>query len=188
MNLISTLQTNLRKYTFSKRGAVSVYIVLTLTFLLPMFIFLTVEFPHLTNTHRRLKNSIDNAASSAILCLDESQLSLGNIIVSESCANTVIKKILAHNYGLDETTLKPLPHSQVSEVPRVVVRVINNPTGTVRVRMPDESLSDAEKFDDIYVDETSVVVYVEMKMKPLFFKSFHPTIKQIGSAQSSFGN
>ena len=97
MNLISTLQTNFRKYTFSKRGAVSVYIVLTLTFLLPMFIFLTVEFPHLTNTHRRLKNSIDNAASSAILCLDESQLSLGNIIVSESCANSDIKKILAHN-------------------------------------------------------------------------------------------
>lgn len=181
-------RSSLKNLFTSKKGAISIYIVITMTFLLPMFLFLTVEFPHLTNTHRRLKNSIDNAASSAILCLNEDELSLGNLVVVESCANSVTKKILAHNYGLDESTLAPLAHSQVSETPRIVVRVINNPNGTVRVRMPDESLSDDEKFDDIYVSETSVVIYVEMKFKSLFFKSFNPTIKQVGSAQSRFSN
>lgn len=172
----------------SNRGSISIYVVLTLTFLLPMFLFVAVEFPHLTNTHRRLKNSIDNAASSAILCLNEDELSLGNLIVDESCANTVVKKILAHNYGLNEKTLVPASHSQVIETPRVVVKVVNNPSGTVRVRLPDESLSDADKFDDVYVSETSVVIYVEMKFKSLFFKSFTPTIRQVGSAQSKFGS
>lgn len=181
-------KSNLKTLLRSKKGAISIYVVISLTFLLPMFIFLTIEFPHLTNNHRRLKNSIDNAASSAILCLDEDQLSLGRITITESCATTVTKKILAHNYGLNENTLEPLPHSQLLETPRVVVRVVNNPTGTVRVRMPDESLSDAEKFDDVYVRETSVVIYVEMKFKSIFFKSFQPTIRQVGSAQSSFGN
>lgn len=184
--LLKQLQRNLNPLT-SKRGSITIYVIITLTFLVPMFLFVAVEFPHLTNTHRRLKNSIDNAASSAILCLNESQLSLGKLTIDESCANTVVKKILAHNYGLNESTLAPLPHSQLTQAPRVVIRIVNNPTGTVRVRLPEESLSDTEKFEDVYVSETSVVIYVEMKFKSLFFKSFTPTIRQVGSAQSKFG-
>ena len=188
MKPISKLKQLIQNRTSEQRGAVSLFVILMLTVLFPMFLFMTVEFPHLANTHRRLKNSIDNAASSAILCLDESQLSLGNIIVTETCANNVIKQILAHNYGLNPTTLEPLSYSQLTKTPRIVVRVINNPSGTVRVRMPDESLSDADKFDDIYVDETSVVVYVEMQFKGILFKSFKPVIEQVGSAESKFGN
>lgn len=170
----------------NKKGSIALYSVIIMCVVLPMMIFLAVDLPFLLNVHRKAKNVLDNAGSSAILALDEAELALGRLTVIEPKAQSIIYRLIASEFKLDPVTLEPLDGSYVTKKPRVEIRVINNPTSTVQVRVPEQTMSDAEKFDDIYVDETSVVIYMDLEIQSLFFRNYKPRIEKATAAQSQF--
>lgn len=172
----------------NQKGSIALYMVIIMSVVLPMMIFLAVDLPHVVNMHRKTKNVLDNIGSSAVLALDESQLSLGRLVIIESKATQIIYQMLATEFNLDPVTLEPLAGSPLVERPTVKIRIINEPKTTQMVRLPEQNLSDQEKFEDVYVDETSIVVYVELKIQSLFFKSYQPYIRQVTAAQSQFAN
>lgn len=161
-----------------KRGTVTIYVLLTMIVLVPTLLFASMELPSTLIQHRKLKNTIDNAASSAASRIIENQLHFGIIEIDANLAEHTAKRIIAQDYKLDPVTLEPLEDSIVSEAPTIQIQVINSP--------PKEGIKLTFPTQELLVENTSVVIYIEMKINGIFFKFYNPIIKHLGSTQAMF--
>lgn len=176
-----------KRFSQDSKGSIALYVILCFSIILPMLIFVAVDLPYAVNFHRKLKNTLDNAASSAVLCLNETELAYNRIVLEEACVEEVVYKMLAYDLRLHSGTLDPLEGSYLTEKPTLVIRVINEPETRTQVRLPDQDALDGSEYQDIYLDETGVAIYFEMKLNGIFFNAYHPVIKHATSAQSRFG-
>lgn len=159
-------------------GSVLLFVLVLLVIITPMLLFATFELPHLVTHHRKVKNTIDNATASAASRIIETQLHHGIIEINRDLAIQTAKRIIAHDYHLNPTTLEPLEGSPLRKAPTIDVRVINSPpsSGTT-ITFPTETVK---------VTNTSIAIYIELHPKPVFFNKFAPVIRHVASTQAQF--
>lgn len=161
----------------NKKGAISIYTIILLSFLLPFLMFTAIDINHYMQQNRKLKNVVDNSASSAITMINESKLSYGEIEIDSREASDVVSRVVKETLYLNDD-LTPKDVSVLKERPEINVYVVNNPSvtgtdlstpiGTVKVKNP------------------SVVVYGKFKVKGLFFSSMSVDIQKVGMSQAQF--
>lgn len=162
----------------NQRGSVLLFVLILLIVITPMLLFATFELPHLVTHHRKVKNTIDNATASAASRIVEAQLHYGIIEINRDLAIQTAKRIIAHDYHLNPSTLEPLTGSPLRKAPTIDVRVVNSPpaSGTT-ITFPTETVK---------VTNTSIAIYIELHPKPVFFKKFQPVIRHVASTQAQF--
>ena len=176
--MIKIINNRIKERLNNQDGSVLLFVLILLVIIVPMLLFATFELPHLVSHHRKLKNTIDNATASAASRIIESQLHYGIIEIDPTLALQTAKRIIAHDYHLDETTLKPKSGSPLRQAPILDIRVVNSPpaSGTT-IKFPVETVT---------VKNTSVAIYIQLHPKPVFFNLFQPTIHHVASTQAQF--
>lgn len=165
------------KHLKDKKGAVSIYTIILLAFLLPFLMFTVVDVNHYMQQNRRLKNIVDNAGASAVTMINESQLAYGNIEIDTNEASLVVERIVKESLFLNDD-LTPKDISVLAEKPEIQVDVVNTPpVGGVDVDTP---------ISTIKVTNPSVVVYGKFKVKGLFFSRMSVDIQKVGMSQAQF--
>lgn len=176
--MMTGIRNRVKERLSNQNGSVLLFVLVLLVVIVPMLLFATFELPHLVNHHRKLKNTIDNATASAASRIVESQLHYGIIEIDANLALQTAKRIIAHDYHLDETTLKPKTGSPLRQAPVIDIRVVNSPpTSGTTITFPVETVK---------VKNTSVAIYIQLHPKPVFFKLFKPTIHHVASTQAQF--
>ncbi|WP_144536490.1 cobalt ABC transporter permease [Bacillus thuringiensis] len=160
----------------NKKGVTTVYVILVVSALLPLILFLSIDVPHYLDSSRKIKNTLDNASSSAITFLNDQKISEGVLEVDKQVAEAMIKKIIKNDLSLDDN-YNPLKGSIISKKPIIKTYVINNPKGIETVSTP---------IDNVKVNNTSVVIYAEVPVKGLFFTFNEVTMRKVAVSQARF--
>lgn len=162
----------LKKY-LNRKGFISIYAILLITFLLPFLLFTVVDVNHFMQQNRKLKNIVDNAGASAVTIIDSNKISKGVIEIIEPDATNVALGIIKKDLFLNDD-LTPQPQSILSGRPDIKIYVANGagsvttPFGTVNVKKP------------------SVIVYGKFPVKGLWFSNINVNITKEGMSQAQF--
>lgn len=162
------------KQYLNKKGFVSIYALLVIAFLLPLIMFSFVDINHYMQQNRKLKNLVDNSASSAVTMVDETQLPKGIIQISETDAKNIAMSIIKQDLFLNDD-LTPQSKSILSGKPTIEVYVVNNPPTTVTTSL-----------DTVNVKSPSVIVCGKFPVKGLFFSSITVNMTAEGMSQAQF--
>ncbi|HHT7008770.1 TPA: cobalt ABC transporter permease [Bacillus cereus] len=160
----------------NKKGVTSVYVILIISVLLPLIMFLSIDVPHYLDSSRKIKNTLDNASSSAITLLNDQKISEGVLEVDKQVADAMIKRVIKNDLSLDDNYM-PLKGSIVSKKPNIKTYVVNNPKGIETVQTP---------IDNIKINKTSVIIYAEVPVKGLFFTFNEVIMRKVAVSQAQF--
>lgn len=163
----------LKRY-LNKKGFVSIYAVLLIAFLLPFLMFSFVDVNHYMQQNRKLKNLVDNSASSAVTMVDSTQLPKGIIQISNTDATNIAMGIIKQDLFLNDD-LTPQSKSILSGKPTIQVYVVNNSPTNVTTPL-----------DTVKVQHPSVIVYGKFPVKGLFFSSITVNMTAEGMSQAQF--
>ena len=168
----------LTKFKNNKKGFLSLFTIIMLSVLLPFLIFVFVTFTNMIQNVIYFKNVSDNAASSAVVLLNETKLQDGILYINETQAIARAKEVIAKELNLD-ADLSPNENSKVYEKPNVEVLVYND--------VPTEGLEIMTRFGKkIKVYKPSVIVVAEYPTLNITKSDIYPTIKNVGVAQTQF--
>lgn len=172
------MNTRIKKLIKSKDGFVSIYTILWLTVLVPLLIFILINFTTMIKQKINYKNICDNAASSAVTHLNQVALTDGILEIRVSDAETIVKKIIARDLNLnDDLSLKP--DSLITGKPVIETKIYND--------IPQDGLTFSTKFgNSITITKPSVVVIGEFPVATSFKSAQGSTIKTYGVAQVQF--
>lgn len=166
----------LKKYFKSQKGITTIDTIVFLSIALPIMIFFTVDFPLMMATNRKVKATLDNAASTAILQIDETKVSQGELYIDEVESKKMALKVITETFNLNnDLTLKE--NSIIADTPIIDVVVINNVANT---KYYDTSNGRFE------IKNPSVLIYGEVPVRGTFFSHSPKTIKYTAVAQVQF--
>lgn len=158
----------------NKKGFMSIFVIMMLAVLIPIMFFLTIDLPYMMRMNRTLKNSLDNATSTAITYLNEDKISQGLLEINTNEASAVVKKVVKEYFYLNDD-LTTNEDSLIDEKPILQIQVINNPTGQ-QIDTPNGGT---------VINNPSIVVYAEFPVKAKF-TGITKSIKHTSVAQVKF--
>lgn len=157
----------------NKKGFITVNVVLWSVVLIPVFLFVAIEFPYFVYERSRLKGITDNMASSAVTILEEELIAEGILKIDENgakdMADTVLKRSLLLN---DDYT--PTQRSNLSERPTIDVRIYND--------IPEGGIVEY----GVFLQNPTVIIKAEYEIKGLIFRGLTVPMKILSSAQAQF--
>lgn len=160
----------------NKKGISTLYVIIFLSIALPTMIFFTVDFPLMMATNRKVKATLDNAASTAILQIDETKASSGVLYIDEVESKKMAGRVIKETFVLsdDYSTKKG---SLIVDTPTVDIVVFNNVKSTIYHNTLNGKFA---------INNPSVLVYAEVPVKGSFFRHSKKTIKYTAIAQVQF--
>lgn len=162
----------------NKKGISTIYVIVFLAIALPIMVFFTVDFPLMMATNRKVKATLDNAASTAILQIDETKASNGELFIDEVEAKKMAGRIIKETFVLnDDYSIKE--GSLIVDTPTVNIVVFNNVKNTIYYDTLNGKFA---------INNPSVLVYAEVPVKGSFFSHSKKTIKYTAIAQVQFKN
>lgn len=168
------------KKKYNKKGFISIYTILWIIVLLPLLMFVTIDFTHFMHVNNQLKNLTDNLSASAVTLLDEDEIPKGILTVKESDAEDMVNKMLKDELKLKDD-LTPTDKSILRSAPDVEVKVVNEvPSAGIDVSL--------ETGDIVNVKNPSVIVSVDYPIRGLFYNKLTIHYKKIGTSQVQFLN
>lgn len=178
---------NLKQLIQDKSGTFTIYTILILSVLLPIFLFIFVDITYATVMKIRCNNYNESIASAAINNLNEEKLKDGILEIDEEQAQLCAERLFADMYGLDEN-LNITNTSLLKETPILKVYVVND----------TESLSEGNFTTDegytIKVDKPTVIVYTSIQPTGILFNRFielksistkHLSVEENGSSSNN---
>jgi len=124
---------------------------------------LVMDFGNLYIKSKQVKQAINRSVKAGTLAiLEGDSLANGSFVIDDTQAENNFKLILAHNLGLDETTLEPLSKSVVSQAPIIREFSVENSTPTTYT-----SSALGKDFD---IEHPSVIAVVEVKIRGIFIQ------------------
>lgn len=166
----------MNKVIKNRKGFISIYVIIALAVLLPLILFVSIDIPYMMTMNRKIKNTLDNSASTAITCINEEMASAGDIDISGFEAEIMAKKIISESFGLEDD-LSVNENSLIAGKPKVTVKVINNPTNVPKYKTPN---------GEFKISNPSVIVYAEVPVQGKFLKMAKPIIKHTSISQAQF--
>lgn len=91
------------KFLNDKRGIGAIWTVVVMGLLLPVLIFGFIDVPYYIRLNRKMKNTVDDIAASAVTYLNENALREGIALLDETQAKAYIMNELKIWYGIDCT-------------------------------------------------------------------------------------
>ena len=162
----------------NEQGFTSIYVIILMTVLLPFVIFVFVTFSHMVQNTIYFKNLSDNAASSAVVCLNEQKLQDGIVFINEEEAIAKAKTVIANELNLNPD-LTVNSNSKIKENPNITISVYND--------VPEEGrVITTSLGKDIKIFKPSVVVVAEYPTLKITNVNATGTIKNIGVAGAEF--
>lgn len=167
---------NIKKRLKNKKGFVSIYVIIGLAVLLPFMFFVSIDMPNHMSMNRKIKNTLDNAVSTAITCLDETSVTNGSLVINTQEAEARAKEVIKKSFGLnDDMTVNE--NSLISDTPTIRFKVINNPNAEPTYSTPNGEYT---------IKNPSVIIYAEIPVKGLFLYKTEVTIKHTAISQVQF--
>lgn len=161
-----------------KDGTVTLMIILVFAILLPLFFFVFVEINHYWTMKYRYQEYNNLIAQSAIIALDSTQLTQGNLVITKNDAYSNAQTMLKKCYSLD-SNLNITSQSSLKKNPMMKIYVIND---------VDEKNGTIFKTDEGYtitVYHPTVIVYTEIYPTGIFF-NFDVKFPSITAYQVNF--
>ncbi|MDF2879450.1 MAG: hypothetical protein K0R54_7 [Clostridiaceae bacterium] len=144
-----------------KSGSISIVTVILVSILLPLLLFIYVEFNYSLTIKERCQIINDNIASSAIMSIDETNLQDGMLEIDDIKAEEIATKLMAESYYLNsDLTLNN--DSLLREEPELKVYVVNETSDYGTEFVTDEGY----KF---MIYNPSVIVYTNVKPRGIIF-------------------
>jgi len=177
--------TQIRKALNNSEGAISIFAVLILVFLLPFAIWVGIELPKSHEANQRVKDAVDSAAASAITLVKSEEFADGRILLDKQNANIVAQEIVAEKMGLELKSGKYVPKEGSSIKPdglELWVTVIddsNMPNGTPYTVTPKTTGKTWNK----KLERPTVVVEAKMTFKKIGWWGNDLTVYQTGMSQ-----
>jgi len=144
-----------------KGGAMIWFMIMTIAFV--SVSALVMDFGNLYIKSKQIKQAINRSVKAGSLAiLEGNDLANGNFIIDDTQAEDNFRLILAHNLGLDETTLEPLPKSVLSQAPNIREFSVENSTP---ITYTSNTLG-----RDFEIEKPSVIAVVEVKIRGIFIQ------------------
>lgn len=164
------------KYLKNNKGFTVIYTIILMAVIFPLILFVSIDLPYYMTMNRKIKNTLDNATSTAITCINEQQASSGKLQIIEGDAKNTVNNIISQSFSLDKD-LTPNKTSVIKDKPVIQVRVINNPSLNEFITTQNGQFK---------VKNPSVAVYGEIPVRGKFFNMFCPKIKYTAISQVQF--
>lgn len=138
--------------------------------LLVLFVFiftgitaLVLDLNNLNIKSKKIKYAMNNAVKAGALQIKEGvELSEGIFLIDEVKAEDAFYQILAHNVGLDETTLEPLEKSLVYETPVIRELQVVNTTPT--------NYNSPTLGGTFFIEHPTIISVMEFKVRGILLK------------------
>lgn len=160
----------------NKKGFMSIYVIIALSVFVPISLFVSIDMPYMMTMNRKIKNTLDNASSTAITCINEEMASRGVININSSEAEAMAKRVIKESFGLEDD-LSVNKNSLISDAPTVTIKVINNPTAEPTYKTPNGNFN---------IQNPSVIIYAEVPVQAKFLRMAKPVIKYTAISQAQF--
>lgn len=166
----------IKKKILNKHGITTINTIILMAVIFPIFLFLTVDFPHMIAMNRRVKSVLDNSASTAITEINDNKTPLGILEIDKDKAVETVNKIVATSLKLN-SDLTPNRESLIIDTPTISTTVINNPS---------KNPTFVSKNGSFPIKNPSVAVYAEVPVRCLVFGNRTITLKYTSIAQVQF--
>jgi hypothetical protein len=152
----------IKKILSSKDGNIFIYFILVIMVFIAIS-GLVMDFSNVYIKSNKVKQAVNRSAkASTIEILEGEDLANGVFYIDEARANNTFRNILAHNLGLNDTTLEPLEKSILEEKPNILEFEAVNATPTTYYSPTLE-----RNFD---IENPSIVAVIEFKVRGVFIK------------------
>jgi len=166
----------IQKIIKSKKGGIFIWLMIIILAFVGISA-LVLDFFNLYIQSKQIKYAINRSVKAGALAIAKGEpLADGIFLIDETKAINNFNIILAHNLGLDEYTLEPLPRSIAYEKPIIRELEIINTTPTVYT---SPTLS-----KDFSIEKPTVAAVLEVKIKGLFLQK---TIRVAKLSSSQLG-
>lgn len=169
----------------NSNGAMSIFGVLMLVFLLPFAIWVGIELPKSHEANQRVKDAVDSAAASAITLVKSEEFADGRVLLDKQNSEIVAKEIVAEKMGLEVKSGKYVPKEGSTIKPdglEVWVTVLDDsdmPNGTPYTVTPKT----AGKTWNKKIERPTVVVEAKMTFKKIGWWGNDLTVYHTGMSQ-----
>lgn len=170
----------MKQRLLDKTGSVSLFGLLLLSVLIPMFLFITVELTHYWDMKTKFQGITDSVALAAITEIDEANLPYGVIKIDETRAEDKATDLFCKNLGLN-TALEIIDSSNslLSANPTLKVYVVNDVPAGGTTLTTDEGMT-------FNLSKPSVVVYTAIRPRNLITKNSIANIQCISVYEVQF--
>lgn len=137
-------------------GAISIYVIIMMVFLLPFALWVGIELPKSHEYNQRVKDAVDSASASGVTLIDTPAIDSDTIVVPliDKQAKALAIQIFALKMGLETKG----DYSNVELVPPEGSLIKE---ATIKVEVPDADVSDGEEDDFIVTKDKSKTLYVQ---------------------------
>ena len=172
----------------SQSGAISIFAVLMMVFLLPFAIWIGIELPKMHEANQRVKDAVDSAASSAVTIVDNSRFDEGFVQYNDSEINQVASQMVADKLGvvLEKGKWQPKLGSSIKK-DSVEIRVRSYDHGEVSESMPLSVTGSIPNKDAMYwtktIEKPTVIVEAKVTYKKIGWWGNDLTVYHTGMSQ-----
>lgn len=160
----------------NKNGFMSILIILILSFLIPFTLFIVIDLPYAMTMNRKIKNTLDNAASTAVTCVREELLSDGIIEIKEEEAIYQAERVIIESFYLNDD-LSSSEKSLIGNDMKLDIKVFNHPDIDTVYKTENGTFK---------LKNASVLIYAEVPVKLKVLGLIMPKIKYTAISQAQF--
>lgn len=166
-------------------GAISIFAVMIMVFLLPFAIWIGIELPKMHEANQRVKDAVDSAASSAITIIDNSKFEDGEILLDDGTVKALAVQLVGEKLGIDASTGELLPKegsSIMKEGIEIKVRAIDDadlpPGGSITVssQVPGKTWTKS-------ISKPTIIVETQVTYKKIGWWGDDLTVYHVGMSQ-----
>lgn len=173
-----------------RTGAISIFTIIVLVFLLPLAFWVGIELPKMHEANQRVKDAVDSASSSSVTMINEKSFADSKILLDKVEIEHVAKEILGQKMGITyHRSLRDFeipPGSSVSKDTKieVAVQTIDDDDLVMinGVRQSKEVYSKLGSWSK-KVNNPIVVVEAKITFKKIGFMGNDMTVTQVGMSQ-----
>lgn len=165
-----------KRSILNKKGINTINTILLMAVIFPIFLFLSIDFPHILAMNRRVKAVLDNSASTAITEINNSKTPEGILEINPDQAKTTVNRVIATSLKLNQD-LTPNKSSLIIDTPAVTTTIINDPVANPTF---------VSKNGSFPIKNPSVAVYAEVPVRCLVFGNRTIILKYTAIAQVQF--
>lgn len=172
-----------------KTGAVSIYVIIIMTVLLPFVIWVGIELPKMHENNQLVKDAVDSSSASTITLIDDSGFSGGKVYLKKGEIITASKEIFGSKMGLkyneysNEYIIDSKSGISKNPAPNVIVTVIDE---TELAEKGEYTVHGNISNWSKTITNPTVIIEAEVTFKKIGVFGKNVTINQVGMSQAVF--